>query len=143
MYSLKQLKLLDEMITFQHTLPSCSPVFIVIFPFFFILLENIMHTMCTKISQHKLQLTCDPLSRTVALVVNWHSARSTSLKSESFSMAATKSKHRKFGIFGIINYISFHALHINILPEQTYFAAWSLAGYNLNARVMTSFGFII
>lgn len=31
-----------------------------------------------------------PLSRTVAVVVNWHSALSISLKSESFSIAAVK-----------------------------------------------------
>lgn len=34
--------------------------------------------------------TCDPLSRTVAVVVNWHSALSTSSKLESFSIAALK-----------------------------------------------------
>lgn len=39
--------------------------------------------------------TCDPLSKTVAVVVNWHSARSTSLKSESFSIAANKSNQHQ------------------------------------------------
>lgn len=36
--------------------------------------------------------TCDPLSRTVAVVANWHSALSTSLKSASLSMAALSTK---------------------------------------------------
>lgn len=45
---------------------------------------------------------CDPLSKTVAVVVNWHSARSTSPKSESFSIAANKcNQHRELN--GLIN----------------------------------------
>lgn len=36
--------------------------------------------------------TSDPFSRTVAVVANWHSALSTSLKSASLSMAALSTK---------------------------------------------------
>lgn len=39
-----------------------------------------------------IQGTCDPLSRTVAVVANWHSALSTSLKSASLRMAALSTK---------------------------------------------------
>lgn len=39
------------------------------------------------LERNELFFTCVPLSSTVAVVVNWHSALSTSLNSESFKIA--------------------------------------------------------
>lgn len=54
---------------------------------------NIFSDKYVKIrSTSRTKKTCDPFSRTVAVVVNWHSAWSSTLKSEPLSIAAHEKK---------------------------------------------------
>lgn len=105
---------------------------------------------CSANHNFKTFPTCEPLSRTVAMVLNWHSALSTSLKSESFNIAAST-----YNIYQWDKHCLAVSLKFNLkqpemlkwpcfkLPEHVYFAAWLVVGYILNDRIEVSLGFIM